>query len=66
MCLVVICLLMISDGRSEVIALLNSQLRVPRRREDEDDEDVEVHKTESEGWNNCRAHVTSGKRRRAD
>lgn len=30
---------------------------------EEDDEDVEICKTESDGWNNCRTHVTAGKRR---
>ncbi len=54
---------MISDWRSEVTALLNLQLRGRRLQEDEEDEDVD-HETETDGWNNYRAHVTSGKRRR--
>lgn len=53
--------MMISDWRSEVITLLNSQLHGRRQwgeegeeeEEDKENEDVEVHKTESDGWNNC-------------
>lgn len=52
------------DQWLEVSELLNSQLRGPRGSEE--DEDVEVRKTESDGWNNCRTHVTSGERGRTD
>lgn len=62
---VVVSLIMISDWRSA--SFFNSQLRGPRGGEGgEEDEDVEVRKTESDGWNNCRTHVTSGERGRTD